>query len=50
MFHPKESIADLLASANISLPKEDLALDVALRWATFDPSWEEDFIGTGGSG
>ncbi|XP_026119946.1 kelch-like protein 23 [Carassius auratus] len=44
MFLPKESIADLLASDNLSIPKEDLALDVALRWATFDPSREEDFM------
>ncbi|KAL0161608.1 hypothetical protein M9458_045333, partial [Cirrhinus mrigala] len=44
MFLPKESIADLLASDNLSIPKEDSALDVALRWATFDPSREEDFI------
>lgn len=44
MFLPKESIADILASDNLSIPKEDLALDVALRWATFDPSREEDFM------
>ncbi|XP_051978316.1 kelch-like protein 23 [Xyrauchen texanus] len=44
MFLSKESIADLLASDNLSIPREDLALDVALRWATFDPSREEDFM------
>ncbi|XP_021325190.2 kelch-like protein 23 isoform X1 [Danio rerio] len=40
----KESIADLLASDNLSIPREDLVLDVALRWATFEPSREEDFM------
>ncbi|XP_073700110.1 kelch-like protein 23 [Garra rufa] len=44
MFLPKESIADLLASDNLSIAREDSALDVALRWATFDPSREEDFM------
>ncbi|KAG1946278.1 kelch-like protein 24 isoform b [Pimephales promelas] len=40
----KESIANLLASDNLSIPREDLVLDVALRWAAFDPSREEDFM------
>lgn len=44
MFHLKESMADLLASHNLSIPKKGLALDVALGWATFHPSWEEDYL------
>ncbi|CAM4661828.1 hypothetical protein PO909_027712 [Leuciscus waleckii] len=44
MFLSKESIADLLASDNLSIPREDLVLDVALRWAAFAPSREEDFM------
>ncbi|KAK7126407.1 hypothetical protein R3I94_017780 [Phoxinus phoxinus] len=44
MFLSKESIADLLASDNLSIPREDLVLDVALRWAVFAPSREEDFM------
>ncbi|XP_055072848.2 kelch-like protein 23 [Misgurnus anguillicaudatus] len=44
MFLSKDSIADLLASDNLSIPREDMVLDVALRWATFDPSREEDFM------
>ncbi|XP_030640079.1 kelch-like protein 23 [Chanos chanos] len=41
---PKESVADLLASDDLCVPKEDLAFEVTLRWATFDPSREEDFL------
>lgn len=44
LFLSKDSIADLLASDNLSIPREDLVLDVALRWATFEPSREDDFM------
>ncbi|XP_017576235.1 kelch-like protein 24 [Pygocentrus nattereri] len=40
----KETIADLLASDDLFIPKEDLAFEVTLRWATFDPSREDDFL------
>ncbi|KAM6962554.1 kelch-like protein 23 [Aplochiton taeniatus] len=44
LFLSKESVADLLASDNLFLPQEDLALEVTLRWVTFDPKREEDFL------
>ncbi|XP_076880191.1 kelch-like protein 23 isoform X2 [Brachyhypopomus gauderio] len=40
----KETIADLLASDNLFVPREDLAFEITLRWATFDPSREDDFL------
>ncbi|XP_071782107.2 kelch-like protein 23 [Centroberyx gerrardi] len=40
----KESVADLLASDDLSIPRDDLALEVTLRWATFDPKREEHFL------
>ncbi|XP_062306861.1 kelch-like protein 24 [Osmerus eperlanus] len=40
----KDSVADLLASDDLNLPREDMALEVILRWATFDPSREDDFL------
>ncbi|TRZ03340.1 hypothetical protein DNTS_027493 [Danionella cerebrum] len=44
MYLSKDRIADLLASDYLSIPNEDLALDVVLRWATFDACREEDFM------
>ncbi|XP_018583658.2 kelch-like protein 24 [Scleropages formosus] len=44
LYLSKESVADLLASEDLFLPREDLAFEVALRWATFDPSREDDFL------
>lgn len=41
---PKETIADLLASDDLFVPREDLAFEVTLRWATYDPSREDDFL------
>ncbi|XP_053369804.1 kelch-like protein 21 isoform X3 [Clarias gariepinus] len=40
----KETIADLLASDDLFVPREDLAFEVTLRWATYDPSREDDFL------
>ncbi|CAB1314046.1 unnamed protein product [Coregonus sp. 'balchen'] len=44
MYLSKESVADLLASDKLFVPREDQALEMTLRWATFDPSREEDFM------
>lgn len=44
MHLPKETIADLLASDDLFVPREDLAFEVTLRWATYDPSREDDFL------
>ncbi|XP_061093772.1 kelch-like protein 23 [Conger conger] len=44
MLLPKESVADLLSSDDLFLPREDFAFEVVLRWAAFDPSREEDFL------
>lgn len=44
MHLPKETIADLLASDDLSVPREDLAFEVTLRWASYDPSREDDFL------
>ncbi|XP_056613940.1 kelch-like protein 23 [Triplophysa dalaica] len=44
MFLSKDGIANLLASDNLSIPREDLVLDLALRWATFEPGREADFM------
>lgn len=40
----KETVADLLASDDLFVPREDLAFEVTLQWATFDPSREDDFL------
>lgn len=40
---PKETIADLLASDDLAIHKDDLALEAILRWASFDPKREEHF-------
>lgn len=44
LYLPKESVADLLASDELFIPREDLAFEATLRWATFDPSREDDFM------
>ncbi|XP_007246249.3 kelch-like protein 24 [Astyanax mexicanus] len=44
LYLSKETIADLLASDDLFVPREDLAFEVTLRWATFDPSRENDFL------
>ncbi|XP_024281097.1 kelch-like protein 23 [Oncorhynchus tshawytscha] len=44
MYLSKESVADLLASDKLFVSREDQALEMTLRWATFDPSREEDFM------
>ncbi|XP_076134859.1 kelch-like protein 23 [Alosa pseudoharengus] len=44
LYLSKESVADLLASDDLFIPREDLAFEVTLRWATFDPSREDDFM------
>lgn len=37
----KESIADLLASDDLTIHKDDQALEATLRWVSFDPKREE---------
>ncbi|XP_027015521.1 kelch-like protein 24 [Tachysurus fulvidraco] len=44
MLLSKETIANLLASDDLFVPQEDLAFEVTLRWATHDPSREDDFL------
>ncbi|KAG9350656.1 hypothetical protein JZ751_024545 [Albula glossodonta] len=44
MYLSKESIADLLSSDDLFLPREDFAFEVVLRWATFDLNREDDFV------
>uniref|UniRef100_A0A3B3DIQ7 BTB domain-containing protein n=1 Tax=Oryzias melastigma TaxID=30732 RepID=A0A3B3DIQ7_ORYME len=40
----KETIADLLASDDLALYKDDVALEATLRWVSFDPKREEHFL------
>lgn len=40
----KESVADLLASDDLTIHKDDLALEAILRWVSFDPKREEYFL------
>lgn len=40
----KETIADLLASDDLAIQKDDLALEATLRWVSFDPKREEHFL------
>uniref|UniRef100_A0A671YVL4 BTB domain-containing protein n=1 Tax=Sparus aurata TaxID=8175 RepID=A0A671YVL4_SPAAU len=40
----KETIADLLASDDLAIHKDDLALEAILRWASFDPKRKEHFL------
>ncbi|KAL4658893.1 kelch-like protein 24 [Arapaima gigas] len=44
LYLSKENVADLLANDHLFLPREDLAFEIVLRWATFDPSREADFL------
>ncbi|MBN3308842.1 KLH25 protein, partial [Amia calva] len=44
LYLSKESLTELLSSDDLFLPREDLALEVLLRWATFDPDREADFL------
>nr|XP_020468649.1 kelch-like protein 12 [Monopterus albus] len=40
----KETIADILASDDLAIHKDDLALEAILRWVVFDPKREEHFL------
>lgn len=40
----KETIADLIASDDLAIHKDDLALEAILRWVSFDPKREEHFL------
>ncbi|XP_034531337.1 kelch-like protein 23 [Notolabrus celidotus] len=40
----KENIADLLASDDLAIFKDDLALEATLRWVSFDSKREEHFL------
>ncbi|XP_072245589.1 kelch-like protein 23 [Leuresthes tenuis] len=40
----KETIADLLASDDLAIHKDDVALEAALHWVSFDPTREEHFL------
>ncbi|KAM7012623.1 kelch-like protein 23 [Tautogolabrus adspersus] len=40
----KENIADLLASDDLAIFKDDLALEATLRWVSFDSQREEHFL------
>ncbi|KAJ0065040.1 hypothetical protein NL108_005650 [Boleophthalmus pectinirostris] len=40
----KDSVADLLASDDLTIMKDDLVLDATLRWVSFDPKREEHFL------
>ncbi|TKS74622.1 Kelch-like protein 23 [Collichthys lucidus] len=40
----KESIADLLASDDLAIHKDDLALEATMRWVSFDQKREEHFL------
>ncbi|XP_047443803.1 kelch-like protein 23 isoform X2 [Mugil cephalus] len=40
----KETIANLLASDDLAIQKDDLALEATLRWVSFDPKREEHFL------
>lgn len=41
---PKETVADLLASDDLAIPNDDLALEATMRWVSFDPTREEHFL------
>ncbi|KAM9797751.1 kelch-like protein 23 [Syngnathus typhle] len=41
---PKETVAHLLASDDLAIYREDLALEAALRWVSFDKKREEHFL------
>ncbi|XP_070817791.1 kelch-like protein 23 [Chaetodon trifascialis] len=40
----KETIADLLASDDLAIHKDDLALEATMHWVSFDPKREEHFL------
>ncbi|KAF7202303.1 kelch-like protein 23 [Nothobranchius furzeri] len=40
----KDFLADLLASDDLAIFKDDLALEATLRWVSFDPKREEHFL------
>ncbi|XP_029987955.1 kelch-like protein 23 [Sphaeramia orbicularis] len=40
----KETVVDLLASDDLAIKKDDLALEAVLRWVSFDPKREEHFL------
>uniref|UniRef100_A0A3B4T8H0 Kelch-like protein 23 n=1 Tax=Seriola dumerili TaxID=41447 RepID=A0A3B4T8H0_SERDU len=40
----KDTIANLLASDDLTIHKDDLALEATLRWVSFDPKREEHFL------
>lgn len=40
----KETIADLLASDDLAIHKDDLALEATMLWVAFDPKREEHFL------
>lgn len=40
----KESVADLLASDDLTILKDDLVLEATLRWVSFDTKREEHFL------
>ncbi|XP_035503590.2 kelch-like protein 23 [Scophthalmus maximus] len=40
----KEAVADLLASDDLGINKDDLALEAILRWVSFDHKREEHFL------
>ncbi|XP_058493435.1 kelch-like protein 23 [Solea solea] len=41
---PKETVAHILASDDLAIIKDDLALEAILRWVSFDPKREEHFL------
>ncbi|XP_056894117.1 kelch-like protein 23 isoform X2 [Takifugu flavidus] len=41
---PKETVADLLASDDLAIRNDDLALEATLRWVSFEPKRGEHFL------
>lgn len=41
---PREAVADLLASDDLAIANDDLALEAALRWVSFRPERGEHFL------
>lgn len=44
LYLSKECLANLLASDDLALFKDDLVLEATLRWVSFDPKREENFL------
>lgn len=44
LFLSKETVADLLASDDLAIHKDDVALEATMRWVSFDPKREEHFL------